>query len=89
MAVYVDPPSLERCHWIVSVAAAGFQTPVLAINAEPRIAAPVSDGAVMFAGAPEAIDPTAADGVAALEPYAFVAVTSTRTLFPTSAVTGT
>ena len=60
------------------------QVPWSAASVLPSRAVPVIVGGVLSAGATAAIAPLAADAAEAL-PAAFVAVTSTRTVAPTSA----
>jgi hypothetical protein len=80
----------QRSHWAVSVIGPlPLQVPPLVVMTPPTRRVPVSAGAVRFAGATSGAGTRAVVAEAALAvPFAFVAVTRTRSALPTSAVCG-
>ncbi len=63
---------------------AALQVPGAAVRTEPRAAVPVTGGAAELTGASLVTAPSSFEAVAVLEPIAFLAVTSARSLALTS-----
>ena len=86
------PVASQRCHWYVNeVGVAPFQVPLLAVSVFPSSEEPVIDGRVVATGAFVAaarITAVAADA-RVFVPAEFVAVTVTRSRWPTSSVVRT
>jgi len=77
-------PLLERCHCRLVLLPMPVQVPVVAVSVRPSWAVPVTTGIVTTAGGSAATAVVGADGAFALPP-AFVPVTRTRIVAPTSA----
>jgi hypothetical protein len=83
--VQVAPLASHRRHWYVYVTGAvPVQVPVVAVSVCPSCAVPEIVGNEVFAGATPVTTAVALD-VAGVEPAAFAAVTTTRSVEPTSA----
>jgi hypothetical protein len=79
------PPELQRAHWYPYVSGVEpVQVPGLAVSVCPCCAVPVIAGGLWFAGATPLTTADCADD-ALVEPPAFVPVTTTRNVLPTSA----
>ena len=80
------PPLVQRRHWkAYEIGAVPVQAPVDAVSVCPSVAVPEIVGGAVFAGGAAAATWAVCADSAVLEPAALVAVTSTRTVVPTSA----
>ena len=85
MSVQFAPEASQRCHWwVTSIGPVPVQAPSCAVSVPPSVAGPVTLGAPVLAGA-SATTASVAGDVAVSVPPAFVAVTTTRMAWPTSA----
>src|SRR5262245_40030417 len=85
----LEPDPSQRCHSYANEVGEPLQVPVLALSTWPSCAVPDTTGGDTFAGgAAGTTTPVAAD-TALAEPPAFDAVTTTRTVNPTSPPTNT
>lgn len=85
-------PLESQCfHWYAYEVGEPLQVPFDAVSVCPTVVVPVIAGAVEFVGADigaGAVTAVVARDVATEEPYLFDAVTVTRSVYPTFAVTG-
>jgi hypothetical protein len=88
IAWQLPPDALQRCHSREYPVGPPAQDPSTPVKVDPWIADPLIDGPVVLAGGPAATAPVAAER-AVVVPTAFVALTSTRMNFPTSAIVST
>ena len=83
-----SPPSApQRTHWYAYESVAPAQVPTLADQHPPDVSVPLIDGSVGLRGGPVVVDCCTVSvgfGVAVAEPFAFDAVTWTRSRCPMS-----
>jgi len=82
----LSPAALQRSHWYLYGPEEPFQVPLVALSLWLSLVAPAVLGSEMFRGAvSEAIVPNAGkmSDLALVEPWLFLAVTVTRTVWPT------
>jgi len=88
MAVQLAPAASQLCHWCVTVAAEPENVAAVAVSTWPTAAVPVIAGSVAFAGATTTAGTTAvAAEVPVAVPALLVAVSTTRSVCPTSPAT--
>src|SRR5438309_1763584 len=88
MSAQLPPVPAHRCHWYAKVGEGEpVQLPLLTVSVWSSWAVPPIDGAAVFLGAePVAWTTSVGREVAVPEPSLLVAVTTTRSRFPTSVV---
>ena len=82
------PVELQRCHWNPNDVGVGDQVPRKTRSSSPTVAVPLTAGRTEFVGPDFEWTTSVASDVALLLPSVFDAVTSTRSVLPTSPATG-
>src|SRR5437588_2788735 len=88
MSAQPPPVPVQRCHWYVYViGCVPVQLPLLTVSVLSSLGVPaIVGGAVFFGACPVACTTSVGRDVASPEPELFVAVTWTRSRWPTSVV---